>query len=323
MTNVTPLVTCDRAREHLLAAHPRDPNPVGIEQHLQGCPSCRDLAQALGSLDAALRRAHHSEIAPDGLWDRVTRTLDAEDALAAAKMATSKKSIAGILAQRLPSIAPLWQRAAVGLVAITLVIAAPIIIDPFALRREHPVNALVREPINDLITYRVSHRPLDFESGDPRTISDWWADKLDFHAPAPVAEIDGYRLVGGRLCYFLNRRLSALMYRKDDHVVSLYVMSSEQLELPDGGYERIGDWKISVHEHKGYTSLIWQEGSLAFALVSELSRKDLLRAATDLRRSWGQSRDTRVLRARAVAMVNDRIVTGHAERGAQCACMWR
>lgn len=306
MTNITPLVTCDRARHHLLAAHSGEGRPVGIEQHLQSCPSCRNFALALGSLDGVMRRAHQSEVSPAGLWDRIAQTLDAEDIRTDATrwaLPALRNSITRILEQARYRIMPVWRGAVVAPAAIALIIVVTIAADPLALRKERQVNALVREPVNDLITYRVSHRPLDFESGDPHAISEWWADKLDFRPPAPVAEIDGYRLVGGRLCYFLNRRLSALMYRKDEHVVSLYVMSSEQLELPGGAYERIDGWKVSVHEHKGYTSLIWEEGSLAFALVGDLSSKELLRAANDLRRSWGQSRDTHILRRGAFAMV--------------------
>jgi anti-sigma factor RsiW len=43
---------------------------------------------------------------------------------------------------------------------------------------------------------------------------------------------------------------------------------------------------VSVHEHKGYTSLIWQEGSLTFALVGDLPSKELMRSANELRRSF-------------------------------------
>jgi anti-sigma factor RsiW len=287
MTNVTPLVTCDRARQYLLGALPGERRPAGIEQHLQSCPSCRNVAMAAASLDGVMRRAHLSEVSPADLWDRIAQTLDAEDIRAAApKKATLRTSIAESLEHVRCRIMPFWRQAAVGLATLAMVLVVMIATDPFALRKERQVDALVREPVNDLITYRVSHRALDLESGDPRTISEWWADKLDFHPPAPVAEIDGYRLVGGRLCFFLNRRLSALMYRRDEHVVSFYIMSSERLELPAGGYEQIDGWKVSVHEHKGYTSLIWQEGSLAFALVGDLPSKELMRAANDLRQSF-------------------------------------
>jgi anti-sigma factor RsiW len=318
MTNISPLVTCDRARQYLLAAPADEARPVGIEQHLQSCPSCRNVALTLASLDGVVRRAHLSEVSPVGLWDRVARTLDAEDCRAAATKGTLsavRKVIAKTLEQaRYINMTP-WRGAAVGLAAIVLAIVVTIVADPLALRAERQSSALVREPVNDLITYRVSRRPLDFENGDPRTISEWWADKLDFHPPAPVAEIDGYRLIGGRLCYFLSRRLSALMYRKGEHVLSLYIMSADQLELPGGGYEQTDSWKVSVHEHKGYTSLIWEEGSLVFALVGDLSSKELLRAANDLRRGWDHDRETRALRHGGFAMVNESVVTAYAEDG--------
>jgi anti-sigma factor RsiW len=174
-----------------------------------------------------MRRAYATEALPARLWDHIAQRLDAEDGRVGATKATLLELRARItknLEQVRHRLVPLWRRPAAVLAAIALIAVVTIAADPLALRKEHRVNALIREPVNDLITYRMSRRSPDFETADPRTISEWWADKLDFRVPTPVAELGGYRLIGGRLCYFLNRRLTALMYRKDDHVVSLYVM---------------------------------------------------------------------------------------------------
>ncbi|MBI3435654.1 MAG: hypothetical protein HY056_11340 [Proteobacteria bacterium] len=322
MINVMPLVSCARAREHLRAALPGEPLPAGIDWHVCSCESCRDAAAAISRLDGNLRAAHVSDAAPDLLWQHVANALDADELRRAMATSPSRTRSANGLALLAAIARPLAARAAIGLAAAALLIVAIVLADPFARRAEGQMTALVREPINDLITYRASHRPLDLASESPRLVADWWADKLDFHPPAPAARIDGYRLVGARLCYFLNRRLSALMYQKGENVVSLYVMSGESLEIPSAGDERIDDWNVSVREHKGYTSLIWREGTLAFALVADLPRTLLLRAATDLRRSWGQGHDTRVLRSRAIAMVGAYAIT-QSQPDATCPCAVR
>lgn len=299
MSNVTPFMKCDQVRHSLQAAPFNATPPVGIEKHLRGCPHCREVALSIHRLDANLRHAWAEESVPAELWQRVLRTIDADNAQSDAAAARRSLSVNRITWWRLPRpdfarLGLSWRPVAGGLVAIFLIVVAGLITGPYGARHDGEILPLIREPVNDLITYRLSRRPLDIASSDPRDVADWFAGKVDFLLPQPATELAGYRLVGSRLCYFLDRRLSALMYQRGDHFVSLYIMSKERLELPSGVDERIADWRITVHEHKGYTSFVWHEGSLAFALVSDLSRRDLLRAADDLRRAWVHARETRL-----------------------------
>lgn len=311
MSNVTPLVTCDRAREHLLAALADDALPIGVEQHLWTCSDCREFAVAVLRLDVDLRGALTSEMAPSELWPRVLRALDNEDAPAVAgeaRRGSASDSIRTQLLWRLGFDRFDWSwRTVVGaLVALLMIVVAVLVSDP-TVRRGGAVIPLVSEPVDDLITYRLTQRPLDIESSNPQIVAEWFVGKVDFRQPKPIVEIGGYRLVGARLCYLLNRRLSALMYLRGDHIISFYSMSNERLDPLGGVDAQIADWKITMHEYKGYTSLVWHEGSLAFALVSDLSRQELLRVATDLRRGWDHVRDarSRLLGARQVASASE------------------
>lgn len=296
MTVIIPYVACDHARSYVLGARRDEMPPVWIAQHLQECPACRAFAGAVDRTETSLRSVWARESAPPELWQRILRTIDSDDTRAGAVTAKLTAASSGIarLAAFLGLDRPgvLW-RPLVGVVVASLLLVV-VIADPLGTWRHGDVAPIVREPINDLITYRMSRRALDIASDDPHVISEWLTGKIDFLLPQPVPEIAGYHLVGSRLCYILNRRLSALMYQRGEHFVSLYIMSRERLDLPSGADEKITDWKITVHEHKGYTSLVWQEGSLAFALVSDLSRRDLLPAAVDLRRGWDNGRVSRV-----------------------------
>lgn len=296
MTAITPYVACDHARSYVLGARHGEVPPVWIAQHLQECPDCRAFAGAVGRTESSLRSVWARESAPPELWLRILRAIDSHDTRAGAMTARWTAVSSGIARLtsllRLDRPGVLW-RPLVGVAVASLLLVA-VIASSLGTWRDGDAAPIVREPINDLITYRMSRRALDIASDDPYVISEWLTGKIDFLLPQPVPEIAGYHLVGSRLCYILDRRLSALMYQRGEHFVSLYIMSKERLELPSGADEKITDWKITVHEHKGYTSLVWQEGSLAFALVSDLSRRDLLRAAVDLRRGWDNGREARV-----------------------------
>jgi len=310
MRNVTPLVTCDRAREHLLAAPTDDALPVGIAQHLRNCSHCREFAAAVCRLDVDLRNVLASEMAPSELWPRILRALDDGDAPAAA-VSVRRAAASDWVMTRLPRrlrfnrLDLFWRPVVGGLAVLLMIVVATLVVDPFAVRRGGV--PLVSEPVDDLITYRLTQRSLDLESSNPQVIAEWLNGKIDFRQPKPIAEIGGYRLVGARLCHFLNRRLSALMYLRGEHAISLYSMSNERLDPPGRADAQIAGWKISVHEYKGYTSLVWHEGSLAFVLVSDLSRQELLRVAADLRRRWEHVRDARshLLGTRLVASASE------------------
>ena len=84
-------------------------------------------------------------------------------------------------------------------------------------------------------THRVdSRRPFDVVSQNPLVLQRWFEDKVDFTPPLPPVPAD-LHLAGGRLCFFLDRRIAAYMYVADGRAVSLYVMREAGLGTPSDG----------------------------------------------------------------------------------------
>ena len=140
---------------------------------------------------------------------------------------------------------------------------------------------IITETIGDFVTFRVRGYPLDIKSSEPSVIMRWLAERVDFRLPSGVVPPPGFRLVGGRLCSFLNRRLVFFLFKRGKTAASLYVMSDAGLALPDD----IGAQAVVVHSSKGFSNVFWRNGGLLYVIVSNLPEAEAERFAEALKRT--------------------------------------
>lgn len=127
---------------------------------------------------------------------------------------------------------------------------------------------VMQESSEELSTFIKSRRVVDVASNDPREVRDWMTNKVAFGPPLPP-QVSGLEFVGGRLCYFLDRRIASYMYRSDDaSLISLYVMERPGLDRLEGQLLALAGRKAALGEVKGSTNLIWFGNGLAYVLVS-------------------------------------------------------
>ena len=81
--------------------------------------------------------------------------------------------------------------------------------------------------------------------------------------------------MGGRLCYFLERRVASYMYTAHSRYVSLYVMPQHGLPSPPDALMTLAQPRATVHAVQGYTQVIWLQTDLLYALVSDLPKEQL------------------------------------------------
>lgn len=254
-------MSCDRI-EPLLGAY--SDGACGQEEsalvgrHLETCPDCRKRLRELEEITEMLRRSAAADEVPPELWASVQDTLDEEDA----RVAAAAASWSGAALRRLAIAASVILMVAVSLSGSWWPASDP--------------ERVVREAVNDFITYRLSKRELDVASGNAGANARWFEGKIAFRLPAVKAEVAGFGLRGSRLCWLLDRRLSALTYEKGGHLASLYVMSGRGLKTPEAAFERAARAEISVHRIGGLTSVVWRRDGLVFALVSDLPVGELL-----------------------------------------------
>jgi len=258
-------MTCDETREHLLAARRGELAPdsrAAVTAHLSTCAACahEDAADAL--LGEALEGRLPRHAAPAAL----TRRLASD--WAATRTAGPARRPAR------------WYRLAGAAAAAVLVVALPL---AYLRGTDRAASTrMVAEAVNDHLRILSSQHPLDVESSGIHQVKPWFEGRLDF---APVVRFDGdqdFPLRGGAVGYYLDRKAAVFVFGRRLHTISLIVFRADGLPWPTRGLERVGGAQALVTTSRGFTSVLWRDGELGYALVSDVDPADLTRLAERL-----------------------------------------
>jgi anti-sigma factor RsiW len=240
---------CAVARAHLLDAQAGRLAPdveADLRAHVGACAACAHEDAAERALTDALERRLPLHPAPLALKRRLAARWPAPPAAAR---------------RRRPRWAP-WLAPAAA-VAVLLVLAVPL----YRARRDTGLAAVTGEAVEDHLRVLDPDRPLGVTSGGIHQVKPWFAGRLDF---APVVRFEGdaeFPLRGGAVDYVLGRRAAVLVYARRLHTVSLIVFRPEGVPLPPRG--------TAGRTLRGFHVLLWRDGDLGYALVSDLDPAEL------------------------------------------------
>ena len=114
---------------------------------------------------------------------------------------------------------------------------------------------------------------VDVPSSDQHTVKPWFQGKTDFSPPVPDLSREDLILVGGRLEVIHQQPAAAIVYRRRQHVIDLYVSPS------------VGpDSKTELRDMGGYHLLHWIQGNMSYWAVSDVDPTDLRTFADLVRR---------------------------------------
>ena len=242
-----------------------------LEVHLLVCVGCRAEVEAAEVVETQLRNAFGDEPPPHQLWSRIAAHLRVDNSRA----------------QRAKRRPPVWRLSRRAAIAASALFAIGVV---FAGRRlmtsDIDAAALMRTPVDELRSFIDSGRSVDVATTDPAQLRQWFVPRVDFAPPTPPT-ISDLSLVGGRLCYFFKRRIAAYMYHVDGHVLSLYIMSDQDIEFPSRRDAMVGGQPAAVRELDGFAHILWRDGKLYYSLVSNQPAARLVQVAEAIAMATG------------------------------------
>ena len=239
-------MTCESAHELIPPFLDQELEPsqrLEIEAHLRSCVACAEFHHELSELRKTIRGGAPYFQAPQGLDGRIRKAL--------------RQEARPTLQSRGPWV---WIAA-----AASLGFAAAMIWGIVLLRSTTAHPDLALEIVSSHVRSLMPGHLLDVPSTDRHTVKPWFNGKLDFSPRVVDLTDEGFPLTGGRLDYLDNRSAAALVYRRRQHVINLFVWPSQEGSAEPGG----------VSTRNGFTIVHWREQGLGYWAVSDLSGDEL------------------------------------------------
>jgi anti-sigma factor RsiW len=242
-------VTCEEARPLVHAYVDGELDVVRsleVEAHLSSCVACARGEASLRALRTAFSNGALYHEAPAGLERRVRAAVrDARRSEGGRSFAFRRYSWGGAAA------------AAVLLVAIIVKGVVP---------TGPPAGDLTaREVVDDHLRSLTANHLTDVLSSNQHTVKPWFDGRLNFTPPVEDLAAQGFPLVGGRLDYLDNRPVAAVVYRRRQHVINLFISPTEPA----------ADTLPVTRVRGGYNIVHWTKSGMGYWAVSSVSAAEL------------------------------------------------
>jgi anti-sigma factor RsiW len=228
---------------------------MDLQAHVESCPACARTYERLRALRGALQRADLYVRAPDTLKQRVRAAVAAEHAAAPR-----------VVRYRFPRLSSAAWGTFAAAAAIILVATAVWLLRSRPSESDLLAQEIVASHIRSLLPGHLT----DVLSSDQHTVKPWFAGRVDFSPPVVDFAAQGFPLVGGRLDYVGGRTVAALVYRRRQHVVNLFIWPFSQQSTI----------RTAVH---GYNVERWSHAGMSYSLVSDLNPTELQQFAQLIR----------------------------------------
>jgi anti-sigma factor RsiW len=253
-----------------------------FESHLEGCASCRDNAAVETALEDALDRRLPRYQAPAALKQALE-----ERFLALPAADEAPPALAKLVALSPPVVVPRTPRARRWIVPVLSAGAAAaltaVLMLAIGARAPRPDGgALVAEALSDHMRVVASTHPLDVESGGIHQVKPWFTGRIDFAPRVAFSGDSDFPLVGGSLGYVFDRKSAVLVFKRRLHTITLLVFPPDGLAWPAQAPATVGRLSVVAQSRHGFQVLLWHDGDLGYALVSDVARAELETLATKI-----------------------------------------
>jgi anti-sigma factor RsiW len=222
------------------AGHARE-----VEAHIAGCPRCAAALSDYREMSKAIASADVRYTAPPELRRRIEAALPQPQAQVV-QMPSRRSVLRGFA-----------MGSAVSAIAATGLFAVVVRNDDMERIQSEVVSAHLR-------SLQAGHL-IDVVSTDQHTVKPWFNGKLDVAPPVIDLTAQGFTLIGGRLDYVDARAIGAVVYRRRQHVINLFVAQTASTERRAARIETV----------QGFNIRHWSDRGLNYWAVSDLAKDEL------------------------------------------------
>jgi anti-sigma factor RsiW len=222
------------------AGHARE-----VENHIAGCPRCAAALSDYREMSKAMASADLRYTAPPELRQRIEAALPQPQAQVV-QMPSRRSVLRGFA-----------MGSAVSAIAATGLFAIVVRNDDMERIQSEVVSAHLR-------SLQAGHL-IDVVSTDQHTVKPWFNGKLDVAPPVIDLTAQGFTLIGGRLDYVDARAIGAVVYRRRQHVINLFVAQTASTERRAAKIETV----------QGFNIRHWSDRGLNYWAVSDLAKDEL------------------------------------------------
>ena len=120
---------------------------------------------------------------------------------------------------------------------------------------------------------------IDVVSTDQHTVKPWFNGKLDVSPPVVDLTAQGFTLIGGRLDYLDARAIGAVVYKRRQHIINLFVAQTANTERKQAKMETM----------QGFNVRRWSEQGMNFWAVSDIGADELTEFGDKFEAALGSS----------------------------------
>ena len=219
-----------------------------VEEHFDACPTCALLLEKLQELRLGMRTLAPHYTASARLKERVLNDL---------REGGKSGYRGGARGQTQP-----WKAWAI---AASILLAVAVGWDIELVRSQRADRAgMAREVVSSHVRSLMGTHLLDVPSSDQHTVKPWFSGKLDFSPDVKDLTADGFPLIGGRIEYFDNKPVAALVYKRRAHILNLFTRPSSS-----------NTTKQAQLRENGYNVIAWTNAGMIYWAVSDLNEGEL------------------------------------------------